>query len=113
MKDEKICLVAEIVQDTPHEVDYFLTNLSQMDEDFNGNNGEEYLWEKAKKAGFKSNSEYALFEAGKQPDLAKRIEEFVKIWMESDGFYEEYHLKIQRKGKKLFISLAFFVGESN
>lgn len=109
MANVQMHLVAEILQDTPHEVDYFLSNLSKRDDDFNGNNGEEYLWDIAKEAGFNTNFEYTLFEAGKQPDLAKRIENFVDIWMEKDNYYKEYRLKIQRKGKKLFVSFAYTV----
>jgi hypothetical protein len=111
MKND-LYMCSQIIHDSPHEVEFFLWGLSQRDDDFNGNNGEEYLWDIAKEAGFKTNYEYTLAEAKKEADAIKCIQTFLEIWMESDRCYQEYRLNIERKGKKLFISFAYTVDMS-
>ena len=44
--------------DSPEDIVGALIELAEIDADFNGENGEEYLWDRAKDAGYKTNAEY-------------------------------------------------------
>lgn len=58
------------------------------DEDFNGNNGKEYLWEIAKKLGYKSNQEYVINEiSAKESDNFNKISTYFKEWLDNDSGY--------------------------
>ena len=80
-------------------------------DDFNGNNGEDYLWEIAKDDGFKTNIDYCINKVMKQyeidNDIVKAIEDFFDIWFKSDGFYDEYDYYVYEYKDKLFVSFAF------
>lgn len=104
---ERLTLNQQIIKDTKHEVERYLRNLGNYDSDFNGDNGEDCLWEDAANVGYKNNLDYVLAITSKEPDSIKRIENFVDMWLESDSEYSQYRLKIERVGNKLFTSLAF------
>ena len=56
------------------------------DEDFNGNNGEEYLWEEAE--GYNSNQEYVV-DCIKKSDIkcSDMVYKFFSEWLDNDGYY--------------------------
>ena len=83
-------------------LDYLIKNL-QTDEDFNGNNGLEYLDDKAK--GFNSNQEYYLTTAFKK---TKNVEKALRLFFDylgKDSFYEhiEYILETTKDGYALAV----------
>ena len=82
-----------------------MANLQNIDEDFNGNNGLEYLWEDAE--GFPSNAEYCWSIAQKEPTPSAIIEKFISMWMGRDYYYQDYDIGIVIEDDKLFLSLAY------
>ena len=84
-----------------------LMNLTLCDNDFNGENGSEYLWEEAEDLGFESNSDYCWSIAEQEPTPREMVEKFISLWMGRDYYYEEYDLGILVQDGKLFISLAY------
>ena len=89
------------------------------DEDLNGNNGLEYVWDEAQELGFKSNMEYFLsLRPHKEP---KTIEELEENWSficekvyDNDGyyhFYEEYCFSVEVKETKTIVVIATANGE--
>ena len=84
-----------------------LANLGTTDADFSGDNGIEYLWEEASK--FDSNCEYCLDLVKDKETDEEVISEFIKLWIERDGYYKEHDLEViyDENGKAEFISLAY------
>lgn len=77
------------------------------DEDFNGNNGDEYLWEMAQ--GFESNQDYVL-DTLKKSDLTgeQLVYEYFDMWMGVDGYYEDYEVIVDTfSDNKAVISIAY------
>ena len=71
-----------------------LMSLAEWDNDFNGFNGDEYLWEIAE--GYESNAEY-LFDTlhKKYPtDDKQLIYEFLCGWLDDDSYYRDWTHKI-------------------
>ena len=72
---------------TLEEAKGFVTEIGMEDEDFNGNNGPDYLWEEAK--GFECNLDYVL----DQIKDCKSVTEYVVMFLEfltKDHYYEDY-----------------------
>lgn len=77
------------------------------DEDFNGNNGEEYLWEMAQ--GFESNQDYVL-DTLEKSDLTGEnlIYKYFDMWLGNDGYYSDYDVIVDSfKDNKAVISVAY------
>ena len=83
-------------------LEYLIKNL-QTDEDFNGNNGDEYLHPCAK--GFNSNQEYYLTKAFKKQKEVKKSLALFFNYLGKDDFYEEidYLLKPTSDGYTLAV----------
>lgn len=64
--------------------------LEDIDQDFVGENGEEYLWDKAKEEGFDSNLEYSISKAKeKHCDIKEVISSVISDAMNGwDNYYE-------------------------
>lgn len=84
-----------------------LSNLIVIDDDFNGNNGSDYLWEEAEAEGFDSNAKYCLSIAEKEKTPREMIEKFISLWMSRDYYYADYDLGILVEDDKLFLSFAY------
>lgn len=97
--------INDIIANTKESAKLFLSTAIQCDNDFNGENGEEYLWEDA--IGFNSNAEFCWAEAEKKSTPREMIETFVALWMGADSYYEEYSVEILQHEEILFVSLAF------
>lgn len=97
--------ITDIIANTREAAKLFLFNAIQCDNDFNGENGEEYLWEEA--IGFESNAEYCWAEAEKELTPREVIEYFVDLWMGADSYYKDYSVEILQHEEILFVSLAF------
>lgn len=95
----------DVTPNTINGAEGSLSNLILMDDDFNGSNGIEYLWEEAK--GFESNADYCLSIAEKEKTPRDMIEKFISLWMSRDYYYKDYDLGILVENGKLFISLAY------
>ena len=79
-----------------------LIALAGDDGDLLGYNGEEYLRDDAKKAGYNNNADFYADKAIKSlPDyvygshnkLSEAIKQFVYDWMESDQYYVDYRVE--------------------
>ena len=83
-----------------------LTELGEMDADFSGENGIEYLWEEASE--FDSNCEYCLDKVKDLKTDEEVIEKFIRLWIEADNYYKEHELNViyNKKGKAEYIALA-------
>lgn len=70
-----------------------LNNL--QDDDMNGNNGSEYLWECSKKLNFKTNLEYMEYILNKSDfnEVGDLIGLFLKTLCQLDSFYKNYEFK--------------------
>lgn len=95
----------EAIPNTKQDVKDCLFGLIMCDNDFNGENGYEYLWEDA--YGFESNADYCWSIAEKKPTPREMIEEFIYLWMGRDAYYYDYSLGILERDGKLFVSLAY------
>lgn len=104
---------SQIINNTMKDVIEYLNNIvDEYDDDFNGNNGEDYLLQVAKDEGFKTNIDYSINKVMKQyevdKDMVKAIEDFFNIWFNSDdNYFDEYDYCVYEYEDKLFISFAF------
>lgn len=90
-----------------------LSDISDFDCDFNGDNGIEYAWEETIENGFQSNLEYLL---DKVKDIESDIEcvnKFINTWMENDSnYYHDYDVSyLADENRKIFaISFSAMTG---
>lgn len=84
-----------------------LRSLGDMDCDFNGENGIEYLWEGINEDKFDSSMDYLLNKVKDIPDDEKCVRFFIETWMEHDGYYEEYKLDFIKNEEGDVIAIAF------
>lgn len=110
MREPELKHFYDVMNNTKESVGDTLMYLANEDLDFNGENGEDYLWEEAKLGGFASNAEYALSIAKKEETPEKMIEKFIWLWMGRDSYYQDYDLGIIIKDDNVFISLAYTTG---
>lgn len=107
MSREKIKLLAvDIKTPTVAGVLDALAELSMSDNDFNGNNGPEYLWTISKKSNFNSNQEYVLDFVSKMDDLKQIIKTYIKLWLDGDDYYRGYNFKIICNSNNLPIAIC-------
>ena len=73
-----------------------LVQFASIDNDFNGENGEEYLWPDAKATGYKSNAEYlanlVYDELPKGSNFEDYANAFAKAWNENDGYWSSIEI---------------------
>lgn len=82
-----------------------LIALCGCDEDMNGNNGDEYLWEEAK--GYYSNAEYlADYVMENCKDVKNMFKTFVERWVRHDSYYDDYNLEFAKTGKNIIVALT-------
>ena len=91
------------------------SQLATHDEDFNGNNGEEYLWEVAKEKGFENNADYLTDKVLKgitkdEPltcqQVQKLIDEFLSEWTQHDIYYDGVDFDFIDKNNVLFVAVV-------
>ena len=95
----------EVMPNDKHKVAEYLLSVADCDCDFNGENGDEYLWEEAE--GFESNAEYCLSISMNEPTPREMAERFISMWMGRDSYYYDYSVGVLVKDDQLFVSLAF------
>ena len=78
------------------------------DEDFCGNNGEEFTREIAIKNGFNSTQDYIIDELKKSKKQGiELIDEFLQEWLGNDGYYQTYDYTTTKINEITVISIAF------
>lgn len=88
------------------EFEKALVNISCNDADFNGENGEEYLWEEAQEKGFESNQEY-LIDKVKTLNYQDAAALFLSCWLGADDYYIDYEYEIVENGDMVSIAVAY------
>lgn len=97
--------ITDIIANTREGAKLFLSTAALSDNDFNGENGPEYLWEDAE--GFENNFDYCWSIAVKEKKPRLMIEKFISLWMGKDSYYVDYSVEILQHEEILFVSLAF------
>ena len=76
---------------------------SQIDADNSGENGDEYLWDEAKKASFENNFNFladkVVFHSSvnsKKHGIKAYVDQFIKEWSDRDGYYSEFNVEIRK-----------------
>lgn len=95
---------AYVCDNTKESVEECLSELALRDNDFNGENGTQYLWAEAE--GYESNMDYCFAQI-EQCTPHSMIEKFIFIWFGNDSFYQKYKLDVIECDNKLFVSLAY------
>ena len=88
---------------TPEDIINLLTTLGNIDADFCGDNGEDYLWDDAKASGFHDNATYLANEIifhssvdAKHKGLHAYTEEFAKRWLKRDSYYRNICIDLEK-----------------
>jgi hypothetical protein len=107
VKGENMLLMKVNTRDA-EDVRKALISLCDIDEDMNGNNGEEYLWDVAKTAGFESNAEYLADLVMTDEKLATARDKFEafarEFFISNDNYYEGYELEFLEDGDDLVVA---------
>lgn len=85
-----------------------LASLGELDADFNGENGIEYLWDGVDSTKYESNMEYLLDVLKDKETDKELIEEYVTNWIGNDYYCKNHILDIiyDDNGKAECIALA-------
>lgn len=88
-----------------------LKHISDVDYDFNGNNGPEYRWSKTSEKNFKSNQDYVLNTVKDLPTEDDMVQTFIELWLKQDGYYKQYQCTVSKntKGYIEAIAVAYIV----
>ena len=97
------------------EIKTALLCLTECDSDFLGDNGEEYLQDEAKKAGYNNNADFyadkainSLPDNYDDTDVSAVIRQYVYDWMEHDSYYIDYRVGTTYVSKNsLHVFLAY------
>jgi hypothetical protein len=80
---------------SPEDILDVLVGLGEIDADFSGDNGDEYLWDAAKKKKFDTNAKYlankVVFGASantKKYGIKAYTDKFAKEWLANDHYYD-------------------------
>lgn len=101
--------VVEVNSNKKEDVLEALSFLMDFDNDFIGENGEDYLWDEAREKGFKCNRDYLLHEVSEHECYSDMIEEYITTAMERDNNYYDYtyHESWDNKGNLINIVLVY------
>ena len=93
--------------------------LAVNDDDFNGNNGEQYLWDGAKNGGFESNCDYLGHLLLKDitddkilgySEVKELIDKFLVGWTCYDSYYNGMDFTFEDENNVLFVAVAVMYG---
>lgn len=86
-----------------------LSTLCEMDADFTGDNGIDYLWDGVDKNKYDSNMAYLLDKVKDKASDKEVIEEFIDRWIGEDAYYKAHSLNViyDENEKAECIALAF------
>ena len=79
-----------------------LVSLGEIDADFNGDNGIEYLWDNVDSTKYESNMKYLLDTLKDKETDKELIEEYVSSWIGRDSYYKEHILELLLNESILF-----------
>lgn len=83
--------VAEAIKKDKESIINALNEIASIDYDFNGENGEEYLWEEAK--GYESNMDYVSKTVdGYTPQAL--VYNYLNLWLGRDNCYSSYDYQV-------------------
>lgn len=83
----------------------FLISFGEIDADFNGDNGDEYLWKCAKNAKCETNAEYIakkvvndvnVTTAATKHGMTAYTAAFIKEWLSKDSYYDNMHIELRK-----------------
>lgn len=74
-----------------------MCSFSDTDCDFNGENGEDYLWDDTKAAGYKCNLDYTADICRKESTPKKALFKFAELWLGRDTYYDNYKVEYTTK----------------
>ena len=110
---EELCYHEIVLIDNINDQDKVLDTLRTLgtDEDFSGNNGEEYVWEIALENGFDSNQDYVIDELKSSNVVGSDlVKEFFRRWLDSDGYYREWEYKDYKNDNGLYVASVVTTG---
>ena len=84
-----------------------LKQLSNIDQDFNGDNGPGYRWQQTTDKNFESNQQYILDCVKDIPNECDCVREFLKLWMTQDNYYKHYKINIHLNQLGYIDAIAF------
>ena len=85
--------VAEATKKDKESIINALNEIASIDCDFNGENGEEYLWEEAKAKGYKSNMDYVSHTVDGYTSQAI-VYKYLSMWLGRDNYYSSYDYQV-------------------
>lgn len=86
-----------------------LKELANIDADFNGENGEEYLWDNARESGYESNADYLINDIKDIKDDEELINEYIDRWIGGDSYYLQSDLSIMKDDDEKIVAIALAV----
>ena len=85
-----------------------LVALCSDDNDMNGENGDEFLWEEA--VSYPSNADYlAAISISNNETVQGMFEYFVETWMSRDGYYTDYNLEFLEDEREDELIVSFII----
>lgn len=89
-----------------------LFNLFNIDEDHNGNNGEEYLTEDAKEKGYKCNLDYWIDDVLLNVrGIYYIVGQIVQEFLDNDSYYLDMSFEIQEHQDITFVAISWIEGD--
>lgn len=81
-------------------------DLADTDADFSGENGDDYLRDEVREAGYESNAEYYAEKVIKEgiengQTQVQMLENYLGVWIGGDSYYKEYDYTWQTDGDDL------------
>ena len=107
-------VLLETVQCNPLDKESIISALTLIqDEDINGNNGEEYLWEVAKENNCKTNLEYLekLLRESDKDTISGLAFLYFDTWFRNDNYYQTYQFTYNIVGDTAVISVVIISGD--
>lgn len=87
--------------DSPDDIRDVLIELGEIDADFNGDNGDEYLWPAAKRKNFDTNAQYlankVVFGGSantKKYGIKAYTDKFAREWLAKEGYYNSLDIDV-------------------
>lgn len=93
--------------------------LAVNDEDFNGNNGDEYRWEETEMNGFENNCDYLVHTLLKDiaddeilgyDEVRELLYKFFDGWTYNDDYYDGIDFTFEDENNVLFVAVAVMYG---
>lgn len=104
---------------TKKDISDIFYKLATHDDDFNGNNGDEYLWEEAENNGFETNCDYLVHTLLKDipedkileyGEVRKLLDKFFDGWTYNDSYYDGLDFDFEDENNILFVAVAVMYG---